>query len=64
MARMLAAFMKPDIALKRNESRSKLRDSIERLLRAGYQLDLVTPGMYPFEASSRKAMRESLKRPM
>ncbi len=31
---------------------------------SAYQLDFVTPGMNPFEASSRKAMRESLKRPM
>ena len=30
----------------------------------GYQLDFVTPGMNPLDASSRKAMRESLKRPM
>lgn len=57
---------------KKNEGRNTMcipalgwEIGVKRLWGPGaYQLDLVTPGIKPPEASSRKAIRESLKREM
>ena len=49
---------------KRNEPQAIGLRLVKRSAEMAYQLDLVTPGIRPLEASSRKAMRESLNRPM
>ena len=49
---------------KRNEPQAIGLRLVKRSAERSYQLDLVTPGIRPLEAISRKAIREILKRPM
>jgi len=51
------------MALKRTSRRRVAGGSEKKSEEADYQLDFVS-GIKPFEASSRKVIRESLKRPM